>query len=150
MNVSPQERVSGHPSGKPPQQLRRDRLFWGSCLLVFLVAVAVLLILPWVAIAYDQGHRVAIVCTVTDAEGTTSNGTARVPASEPGVYITTSDCGALTLKEGVAESNRDDVAAELAQGGRFSFEIGEATQNLRWLTDPIAITPEVWGYQKVD
>ena len=150
MSVSPSGQASEHPSGKSPQELRRGRLAIGTCVLLVLVAAALLLILPWVVVGWDKTHRTSIDCTVTEAEGVTDRGTSRAPTSRPEIMVTTSDCGTLLLKGEISDSNQQKVVAELAEGGRFSFVIGEATQNLRWLTDTINVTPEVWSHEKID
>ena len=141
---------SGEPSGKSREQLRKDKIvFWG----IILGALAVgFLVLggPAISRAYDESHRVLIECTVTDAEGGVSSASARGAASWSRVLITTSDCGDLIMTAGVTKSNRDDIAAELAQGGKFAFEIGQATQAFRWLSGIVGVAPDVWSFERVD
>ena len=141
--------ANGLPGGKSAEQLRKDRwVFWG---IVSLVPVLGLIVVggPWAIGKYDEGHRTRIECTVTDANGGVSSASARGAASWSQVLIESSDCGTLTLSSGITESNRDEIAAELAQGGLYTFEIGEATNSLRWLTDVTGTIPKVWSFEKV-
>ena len=149
MSNSSQSDASGLPDGKSPKQLRKDRwIFWG---IVTLVPALGLLVGggPWFIGIYDEGNRTRIDCTVTDAKGGVSSASSRGAASWSQVLIESSDCGKLTYSSGVTESNRDEIAAELAKGGIYSFEIGEATNSLRWLTDATGTIPKVWSFERV-
>lgn len=138
------------PSRKSPQQLRKNRIFAYTFFLVILLLGLAVLGGPWAITSYDKGHHVSIECNVTGAEGGRSSASARGSASWSQVRVSTSDCGSLVLSSGINQSNRHAVAAELAMGGKYSFQIGAATQSLRWLTDTIGMTPVVWEFQKID
>ena len=76
---------------------------------------------------YDARHPpVWVECTVTDAEG--GMGRARFSAPWPRVLIHTSDCGTLTLANGIDESTMEAVADDLVPGGKFSFEVLASTK----------------------
>ena len=137
-------------SHKSPQQSRKNRVFAWTFFLAILVLGLVVVAAPWVVTSYDKEHHVSIECNVTGAEGGLSSASARGSATWSQVSISTSDCGSLVLSSGINQSNHDAIAAELAVGGEFSFEIGAATQSLRWLTDPIGMTPAVWAYEKTN
>ncbi|MCC3294931.1 hypothetical protein LJ756_09875 [Arthrobacter sp. zg-Y411] len=119
-------------------------------ILTIVVVGSAVIVGPWAVVSYDKSHRVSIECTVTGAEAGRSSASARGSASWSQVSISTTDCGPLVLSSGINESNRDAVAAQLDDGGSFSFEIGVATQSLRWLTDPIGLTPTVWAFEKTN
>lgn len=139
------EREVAH--GRPP---KKHRIYGWMLILTIVVVGSAVILGPWAVINYDKSHRVSIECTVTGAEGGRSSASARGSASWSQVSISTSDCGPLLLSSGINESNRDAVAAQLNGGGSFSFEIGVATQSLRWLTDPIGLTPMVWAFEKTN
>lgn len=150
MSDSSPEKTVTYPSGKSPRQQRKD-LFQALIVGVpFLGLILSLLVGPVVVKSWDKGHREWIECTVTDAEGGQAPGNRRGHNRFWQVIVETSDCGTLKLREGITEANNQDVEAELAQGGRFRMEIGEATLKIRWFTDRVSVIPQVWTFQKVD
>ncbi|MBO0895200.1 hypothetical protein [Arthrobacter sunyaminii] len=100
---------------------------------------------PLIVRITDKSHHVTIDCTVTDAVGERPAGSTRSRSPHDRVIIQTAECGKLLLKQGINESNRDAVAAELVEGKRFSFEVGGASLKLQWAK----MTPPVWSYQKI-
>ena len=139
-----------HPSGDSRKQRRKDLFQLLVVGVPFLGVIGSLLIGPPVVSTWDKGHREWIECTVTDAEGGQAAGNRRGHNRYWQVLVETSDCGTLKLREGITEANNQDVAAELAPGGTFRFEIGEATQKIRWFTDHVSVIPKVWTFQRVD
>lgn len=100
--------------------------------------------------SYDARHRTTIECTVTDADGGRATAGGRAASSFYQVLISTSDCGTLTLIEGINPSNRESVAAELSSGDRVSIVIGEGTESLRKTFNTLGITPEIQSFEKID
>lgn len=136
---------------KPPRSFLSNLLFWGT---VSILAVVILLssVGAWALGAYDDGHRDRIECTVTGAVADDGNPMGRRSWSTPAVEISTSDCGALVFTGGSGKDAENAIAEELAQGGRFSFEMGQATRSLSGFFDAAGISwrPEVLSYQKID
>ncbi|UWX97482.1 hypothetical protein N2K95_01955 [Arthrobacter zhaoxinii] len=150
MRDSVPENAMRDQSGKSRQQRRKDLFQVLVVGVPFLGVIGSMLIGPVVVMNVDKGHRGWIECTVTDAKGGKAAGNRRGHNRYWQVLVETSDCGTLKLREGITEANNQDVAAELAPGGRFRFEIGEATRKIRWLTDPISVIPKVWTFQRMD
>lgn len=149
MNPQAEGNVSADPPKKPSRSLKSNLAFWGI-LPAFGVLVLALTVGPWVINSYDDDHRVRMECTVIDAEGGTYSGAGRNVGSRPGLIISTSDCGTLSLIHESDQAANELMAADLAQGGRFEFELGQATRTLMGFFDVIGMVPVVSSYEKVD
>lgn len=137
-------------SARSPQQLRKDRwLFWAAMLGLAVLGLGVI-VGPSLTRVYDEKHRVPIECTVTGADGGQASAGGRGAASWSQVVIRTSDCGTLLLTSGVNSSNREDVAAELAEGGKFRIEVGASEQAMSWVNNLLGLSPRAWSFEKVD
>ncbi|MGW9404049.1 hypothetical protein ACWGQ2_08795 [Arthrobacter sp. NPDC055585] len=105
---------------------------------------------PTVTRKYDEKHRVSIECMVTGAEADKGSASGRGSASWSQVVIRTSDCGTLLLTSGVNSSNREEVAAELAEGGKFRIEVGAFEQATSWVNNLLGLSPRAWSFEKID
>ncbi|QWC10446.1 hypothetical protein KKR91_01965 [Arthrobacter jiangjiafuii] len=145
--------TEGELSADRPKKRQRSFLsnlvFWGSMstLVVFLLLVTVF---PLTLGAYDDSHRDRIECNVTDAIAEDDNPRGRRSWATPDVMISTSDCGTLSLVHGSGKTANDAMAEELAQGGKFEFEMGAATRALQGFFDSVGMKPEVLSYRKID
>ena len=148
MSIPPESTASGDLPKKPPRSLISNLVFWGSVstLAVFLLSVTVV---PWAIGAYDDSHRDRIECNVTDATGGTYSPAGRTVGSRPDLTISTSDCGRLSLLHGFDQATNDAMAEELAQGGKFEFEIGKATWALQGLFHAVGMNPTVFSYENI-
>ncbi|MCQ1955186.1 hypothetical protein NNX39_01525 [Arthrobacter sp. zg-Y826] len=149
LNPQAEGNISADPPKKPSRSLKSNLAFWGI-LPTFGLLVLALTVGPWVITSYDDDHRVRMECTVTDAEGGTYSPAGRSVGSRPELIIRTSDCGTLSLIHEFDQAANEVMAAELAQGGRFEFELGQATRTLMGFFDVIGMTPVVSSYEKVD
>lgn len=149
MEEPPDEPIPRNSSAKSQLKLWRGRLVAIGIMSALLIVGLVLGVGPWVSRSYNESHRVTIECTVTEADGGKGSASGRGAASWSQVVIETSDCGTLVLVSGVDSSNRSAVAAELAEGGKFLFEIGEAARTYRGVYEFFRMTPEAWSFQKV-
>ena len=149
MNPQAEGNISADPPKKPSRSWKSNLAFWGI-LPTFGVLFLALTVGPFVINAYDDDHRVRMECTVTDAEGGTYSGAGRNVGSRPELIIRTSDCGTLTLIHEFDQAANDEMASELAQGGRFEFELGQASHTLMGFFNVIGMAPAVSSYDKVD
>lgn len=117
---------------------------------IFAVIILWMSVVPLTIGAYDDRHRDRIECNVTDPKGEDDNPLGRRSWSTPEVKISTSDCGSLLFVPGPGDAAYGAIAEELAEGGRFSFEMGQATRALQGAINAIGMTPEVLSYQKID
>ncbi len=152
MNDSPSAGHAGRhrPTGKPPV-LGRGKVWFLRTVILGVVFLGLLLVAgPLTITAWDSNdsHRASIACTVTEANGRYEHGSSKTP-SYWGVNIKTSDCSQLLLIRGIDESNNEAVESELAPGSRFSFEIGEGANSMRWLTVRLGMTTEVFSFEKI-
>lgn len=94
--------------------------YWNVFGLLFMgVGVFVLFIPFWESIGVES-----IRCEVVSAEPRTSSGGSRGSASTAGVLVETSDCGSISVSQGVTFDNREEVAASFKPGSEYEFDIG--------------------------
>ncbi|MBP3042900.1 hypothetical protein KKR91_07755 [Arthrobacter jiangjiafuii] len=149
MSIPAESMASADRPKKRQRSFLSNLVFWGT-VSIFGVIILLMSVVPLTLGAYDDNHRDRIECNVTDAKGDDNNPMGRRSWSTPDVTISTSDCGTLLYVPGSGEAANDAIAAELAEGGRFSFEMGQATRALQGVFDAIGMTPEVLSYQKID
>lgn len=88
--------------------------------------------------AYDAGHRIRLICTVSSAHSSVdSSRSLGVGSSTSQVVFETSDCGTLVLQWGVTRNNEDKIARSVDEGGRYRFDVGEGSFNMRQFLDTI-------------
>ncbi|CEA06736.1 hypothetical protein BN1051_00103 [Arthrobacter saudimassiliensis] len=137
-----------HPT-KPRRQVFQNRLVAFGIMAAVLVVGGGGAAGPALVLAYDERNRVSIQCTVTNAVAGEGSASARGSASWARVLISTSDCGTLSLTSGITSTNRDAVAAELDEGGLFSFEVGQSTESIAWTYDLFDILPRAYSYERI-
>lgn len=112
--------------------------------------VVMLLMAPGLSIivAYDDVHQEEVTCTITSAR--TVTGSTRslrgIGSSYPAVAAETSDCGPLTLRQGVHQGNQDALARALdGAPGPHRVTVGAASL---WIRDNVPwslLAPTVYG-----
>jgi hypothetical protein len=117
-------------------------------IVVMLVGVAVILFGAPLLRTVDSTNPTDLRCTVTGAAAGTASAGQRGGATWSRVLIETSDCGQLTLTQGIDEHNRDSVAADLNDGGVYTFSIGGGTKFLLPGLRLFGLTPEVTGFER--
>lgn len=73
----------------------------------------------WDSIAVES-----IRCEVVSAEPRTSSGGSRGSASTAGVLVQTSNCGSISVSQGVTFQNKEKIASSFMKGSVFEFDIG--------------------------
>lgn len=123
------------PDRTGQRRLARRRRVLASIVLVFVVLVPLLgfFVGPVTLKAYDAGHRVRPICTVNSAHSSvdSSRSLKGVGSSTSQVVFETSDCGTLVLQWGVTRDNEDKIARSVDKGGRYRFDVGEGSFNMR-------------------
>lgn len=117
------------------RRLARRRRALASIVLVFVVLFPLLgfFVGPITLKAYDAGHRVSPICTVSSAHSSvdSSRSLKGVGSSTSQVVFETSDCGTLVLQWGVTRDNEDKIARSVDKRGRYRFDVGEGSFNMR-------------------
>jgi hypothetical protein len=123
------------PDRTGQRRLARRRRVLASIVLLFVVLVPLLgfFVGPITLKAYDAGHRVRPICTVSSAHSSvdSSRSLKGVGSSTSQVVFETSDCGTLVLQWGVTRDNEDKIARSVDKGGRYRFDVGEGSFNMR-------------------
>lgn len=123
------------------RRLVRRRRILASIVLAFVVLVPLLgfFVGPITLKAYDAGHRVEPICTVSSAHSSidSSRSLKGVGSSTSQVVFETSDCGTLVLQWGVTRDNEDNIARGVVEGGRYRFDVGEGSYNMRGFLNAI-------------
>lgn len=104
--------------GKAPRR-KFQRLWQVAGVLILLAGIFVLLIPAWDSIAVES-----IRCEVVSAEPRTSSGGSRGSASTAGVLVQTSNCGSISVSQGVTFENEEKIASSFTKGSVFEFDLG--------------------------
>ena len=106
------------PEGKAPKR-KFQRLWQVAGVLILLAGIFVLLIPAWDSIAVES-----IRCEVVSAEPRTSSGGSRGSASTAGVVVQTSDCGSISVSQGVTFEKEEKIASSFTKSSVFEFDLG--------------------------
>lgn len=129
-------------------RFRRRHPWWDHVVIAAIGAVmGVVLFLgvgSWIAFDYyDPAHVSSIQCTVKSAKAgqTSFHGTT--------ISVNTSDCGWLLYMGPIDQDNPGRTAAKLKQGGRYEFEIGDASRKFASITRVVGQDPGVYAFRRV-
>jgi len=99
---------------------RRSKRFWKlTGVLILIAGLFVLLIPTWDSIAVES-----IRCKVVSASPNTNSGGSRGSASSAGVLVETSNCGTISVSQGVTFGNQKEIASSFEVGKDYEFDIG--------------------------
>lgn len=131
--------ASGMTAGKRPTL----KWYWnlGGALLLGL-SVFLMLMPVWDSMGIES-----VRCEVASAKGETNSGGSRGSASTPGVLVETTDCGRISISEGVTFDNRGVIAASFEPGSEYEFDIGWFSRVV--LRDIQRGVPTAQDYRKV-
>lgn len=113
---------------------------------IFLLMVAVVIFVLFVAPGLEKNVLTTWRCDVTSAEPRESSGTFKGSTTLPSVLLRTSDCGDIALQNGVTFDNNTEIAADFVPG-TYDFQIGWVSVYLiRLLPNGL---PEAQSYEPV-
>jgi hypothetical protein len=109
----------------------------------------ILLVWPYWMSAYDETHRRAVACDVSDAEVYAGSAVSRTGLGAPFSYVKveTRDCGVLIL-QGVKKTVQERVARDLATGGETRFSVGKGSWWFRSALNLINRYPTAFDYER--
>lgn len=130
----------------PDGPARRPTLKWYWSLaggLVILAGLFVLLMPFWESVGIES-----VRCEVTSVKPNTNSGGSRGSASSAGILVETTDCGKISVFNGVTFNNKDAIAASFKVGSMYEFEIGWYSRVI--LRDIQQAIPTAQKYRLVD
>ncbi|MFK0040038.1 hypothetical protein ACIQTW_09375 [Paenarthrobacter sp. NPDC090517] len=99
---------------------RRSKRFWKLTGVFILIAGLFVLLIPtWDSIAVES-----LRCEVVSASPNTNSGGSRGSASSAGVLVETSNCGTISVSNGVSFENQQEIASSFEVGKDYEFDIG--------------------------
>ncbi|QCR44570.1 hypothetical protein C1N91_14610 [Curtobacterium sp. SGAir0471] len=121
-------------------------------MLLFVVPGLLFFVIPVGITAYDESHRLSIVCTIISAvTGTESSGSFKGGgASGHQVVVETEQCGKILLQDRINSSNAGAVAREASDVDRVRFKVGVAAYRLRAQLAFFGVSPTAYSFEVVD
>ncbi|MDP9737695.1 hypothetical protein [Curtobacterium sp. 260] len=121
-------------------------------MLLFVVPGLLFFVIPVGLTAYDDSHRLSIMCTISSAvTGAESSGSFKGGgASGHQVVVVTEQCGKILLQDRITSSNADAVAREVSDADRVRFSVGVAAYRLRAQLALFGVSPTAYSFEVVD